>query len=141
MNFISYIFISLLFLYARCQNMQKIVTSLNESVVISCDAREFDHMRICWISTPKGKNLLSYPPGQMLDNGRIRGYGDKYQCWGEILRVNTDDIGEWTCFFAMRESSKTVIRFSNVLPFDKNASSLTKYQDIIHTGIELVSNV
>ena len=52
-----------------------------------------------------------------------------------------DDIGEWTCFFAMRESSKTVIRFSNVLLVDKNASSLTKYQDIIHTGIELVSNV
>ena len=60
---------------------------------------------------------------------------------GEILRVNMDDIGEWTCFFAMRESSKTVIRFSNVLLVDKNASSLTKYQDIIHTGIELVSNV
>ena len=93
MNFISYIFISLLFLYARCQNMQKIVTSLNESVVISCDAREFDHMRICRLSTPKGKNLLSYPPGQMLDNGRIRGCGDKYQCQEEILCGNTDDIG------------------------------------------------
>ena len=73
--------------------MQKIVPSLNESVVISCDAREFDHMRICRLSTPKGKNLLSYPPGQMLDNGRIRGCGDKYQCQEEILCGNTDDIG------------------------------------------------
>ena len=75
---------------------KKIVTSLNESVVISCDAREFDHMRICWISTPKGKNLLSYLPGQMLDNGRIRDFGNKYHRQGEILRVKTDDIGELT---------------------------------------------
>ena len=68
---ITYIGVSLLFWHTRCENMQEISTNLNDSIVISCDAKEFDHMMICWLSSPKGKNLRSYAPGYVLDNGRI----------------------------------------------------------------------
>ena len=144
---ITYIGVSLLFWHTRCENMQEISTNLNDSIIISCDAKEFDHMMICWLSSPKGMNLRSHPPGCVLDNGRVRAFGDKFLCGGEIQRVISEDIGIWTCFFAMHESSKTVIKYSNVVLNDKNAYSLTKYGKLnkeedavkLNTTIELTT--
>ena len=83
----------------------------------------------------------------MLDNGRVTAFGDKFLCGGEIRRVISEDIGIWTCFFAMHESSKTVIKYSNVVLNDKNAYSLTKYGKLnkeedavkLNTTIELTT--
>ena len=119
-----------LLFHGNCQEIRNLSVTLDKPYEISCDIKGLKNAKVCWVTTSWEENLTSFPPG-IMDDGRIKAFGDANFCGARVKQAAKSDEGTWRCNYAVQTSGSTDIQVLEIHIVVEDPTVISKTQDVV----------